>query len=192
MKTILNYLFLLPTLLFGITINAQLNSKSIPIMKFTIESGQNNLQDVTDDLISVDAYLIFYMEEGPNEFNFANVWPKAESQSYGTVEFISSKVYPAKGDFPSHSVNNYYWNYNNTYDDNKGLAILRVVKIFQEDKTLSLVEITTDKGAVLTYFGKVLGGMTSAEIEDAINGMDEELKKDPYNLELLEGFRNDN
>ena len=86
--------------------------------------------DYTDWYIQNGCYTVFYISE-PGNFCMANVCPKENTQSYGTISMWEEKVYPETEGSWEMNVFTFRWSYQNSYDSKTGSAMCRLVKIYK-------------------------------------------------------------
>jgi hypothetical protein len=119
--------------------------------KYFIVDGFSNDTSITDLLTENEALIRFYPLDSKGTWFMANIWPKSYSQSFGKITNLISQR-----DFDEGKVIDLYsfdWEYQNTYDEQRGTAKVFLVKMYLPKTTIFKIEIEVDSSNVLTYSG---------------------------------------
>jgi len=158
MKTTLKYCFLiamivlLPQVLFA-------GDKQEEVAKFVITDASINGVDQTALYLEAGAYLVFYTSGDDNTLNMANVWPKSDSQSYGSTFSMESKSYDETSDQYEVDIIRFNWRYVNTYDTKRGTAKVEVTKIYKPQGIAFIIKIIPENLDILIYKGYMDGSV---------------------------------
>lgn len=117
---------------------------------YKIESAIFDTLDYSDYYIEQSAYMKFYTLEGDTNLYFANIMPKAQTQSFGNIKDLTKISYPAKGG--TIDAIKFYWYYENTYDNVQGIAKIIFVEIeeVENPEFLCLMVLNANKYNVYT------------------------------------------
>ena len=126
--------------------------------KFTISKAVVDGYNCSEEYRSNNAYLVFYNSEG-NEFCMANVWPKSDTQSYGTITGWKSYRYNETETEYASDVFKFKWHYRNSYDDKQGVASCKLIKIYKPSGVVYEFEYILPNGSTAHYSGYMQGTM---------------------------------
>lgn len=96
----------------------------------------------------------FYNIEGDSNLYFANILPKAQTQSFGYIKDLTKISYPAKGG--TIDAIKFYWYYENTYDNVQGIAKIIFVEIEEVENPEFLCLMVLNANKYNVYTGTVL------------------------------------
>jgi hypothetical protein len=126
--------------------------------KFTINEAIIDGVDLSTRYRKEGAYLVFYNSKG-NEFCMANVWPKTDSQSYGVITDWKEYNYKETADKYAMDVFTFNWHYRNSYDNKKGVASCRLIKIYKPSGVVYEYEYVLSNGSTARFSGYMQGSM---------------------------------
>jgi hypothetical protein len=148
LKQLLVLLFILVQTVYAHSQNS-LNSYE----KYIIIDGFSNDTSITDLLTENEALIRFYPVDNKGTWFMANIWPKSYSQSFGKITNLGSERGFDEGKLID--LYNFDWEYQNTYDEQKGTAKVFLVKMYLPESIIFKIEIEVDSTNVLTYSGIV-------------------------------------
>lgn len=126
--------------------------------KFTITKAIIDGYDHSARYCANGAYLVFYKSNG-NEFCMANVWPKADSQSCGIITDWQEYNYKETVDKYAMDVFKFNWHFENSYDDKKGVAACKLIKIYKPSGVVYEYEYVLSNGTTAQFSGYMQGTM---------------------------------
>ena len=126
--------------------------------KFTITKAVVDGYDHSATYKSNGAYLVFYKSEN-NEFCLANVWPKSDTQSYGIITDWKEYNYKETSTEYATDVFKFNWHFENSYDDKKGVAACRLIKIYKPSGVIYEYEYVLSNGSTARFSGYMQGTM---------------------------------
>jgi hypothetical protein len=133
----------------------QLQKFNISLEKvYKIESAIFDTLDYSDQYIEQNAYMKFYTIEGDTNLYFANIMPKAQTQSFGYIRDLTQISYPAKGG--TIDAVKFYWYFENTYDNVQGIAKIIFVEAEEDESPEFLCLMILNANGYNVYSGSVL------------------------------------
>lgn len=150
-------------------------SKSKLITKYIITHASQNEIDITENLLKEKSYLILYKNLNPEsdadegDLFFANVWDVSESQSFGRIYNMESSQTPETDESYRTSTLNFNWSYQNSYDDERGTAKVKILTVFKPAGITFTTTIVAEDLEIYKYKGYVDGSLDSSisgEIKD--------------------------
>ncbi len=96
----------------------------------------------------------FYTLEGDTNLYFANIMPKAQTQSFGYIRDLTQISYPAEGKMID--ALKFYWYYENTYDNVQGIAKIIFVETEEDESPEFLCLMILNANGYNVYSGSVL------------------------------------
>ena len=126
--------------------------------KFTITKAIVDGYDRSTVYKADGAYLVFYNSDS-NEFCMANVFPKSKSQSYGVITDWKEYNYKETSNEYATDVFKFNWHFENSYDDKKGVATCRLIKIYKPSGVIYEYEYVLSNGSTAQFSGYMQGTM---------------------------------
>ena len=113
-------------------------------------------EDCSDLYAEEGAFLAFYKSDA-GDFCMANVWPNAETQSYGAItDWVAYHNEATEEDYASDEFH-FNWHYSNSYDDNTGVASCVVFKVYKPEGILYALFYQLEDGSMAVYSGAMNG-----------------------------------
>ena len=134
------------------------NAQQRDYAKFTITKAVIDGYDHSANYRSNGAYLVFYKSES-NEFCMANVWPKSDTQSYGVITDWKEYSYKETSAEYATDVFKFNWHFENSYDDKRGIAACRLIKIYKPSGVIYEYEYVLSNGSTARFSGYMEGTM---------------------------------
>ena len=154
MKKLIYLLIGLTIIITILLVNSQ-KSERVVLSKFIITEGSINGVDMTSKLIEGNAYTIFYTDKDDEEdpIFMANIWPDKESESFGPM--LDMELFLDDEPFENYKTETYYfnWQYENTYDNDKGIVQTQFIKIIEPDGVTSILRMVLENSDVIIYNG---------------------------------------
>lgn len=127
------------------------------VARFIIKDARLNNVDITKQIFDAGAYLAIYTPENSSEYNFANVHPKDNTQSFGRMTNI--KRYTEEETPTSYEALaiNFRWSYINDYDSKKGTADVQLFLVEKQAGVTFECKIIPENLDVLVYKGHMEG-----------------------------------
>ena len=133
----------------------QLQKFNISLDKvYKIESVIFDTLDYSDQYIEQRAYMKFYTIEGDTNLYFANIMPKAQSQSFGYIRDLTKISYSAAGG--TIDALKFYWYFENTYNNVKSIAKIIFVDTGKDESPEFLCFMFLNAHGYNVYSGSVL------------------------------------
>jgi len=126
--------------------------------KFTITKAIIDGYDQSARYKVDGAYLVFYKSDS-NEFCMANVFPKSDSQSYGVITDWKEYNYKETSTEYATDVFKFNWHFENSYDDKKGVAACRLIKIYKPSGVVYEYEYVLSNGSTAQFSGYMQGSI---------------------------------
>jgi hypothetical protein len=127
------------------------------VAKFIITDARMNGKDITPASTAANQYLIFYTLPNDTSMYFANVLSKVGSQSYGITYDIHVYTTPATATDYETDHFTFKWSYANSYDQHKGTATVRLLKIGKPNGVAFEMTVISENLDVLEYKGYMEG-----------------------------------
>jgi hypothetical protein len=127
-------------------------------IKFHVIEAFENDEDITENALYEMQYLQLKPVLEPKMGNiFSNVWAKSNSSSYGWISDFTHTSLKIDDEKDVEKLE-FTWSYQNTCNDEKGTAnvIIHIGNSHDYSGIFSM-QISTDKGNVLIYYGEVEG-----------------------------------
>ena len=156
MKTI-NTIFAIIIGAFFASINAQ---EIETIATFEVLDGRDNGSDITPQMLEANAYLALYLSSDKEDVMFANVWELNNSQSFGSAYAIVKEEFPETDEDYKGVLFNFNWSYQNSYDDKKGTAKVKLLVIFKPQGAYFEFTIIPEDLDELVYKGVMNGDLS--------------------------------
>lgn len=150
---VLNFIYGLYILFLSSGILYAQEEKQTIIAKFIITDATINGVDLTRTLVENESYIIFYTNEIDSLVYMANVWPKANTQSFGPIS--SFEIEKSKAAYNSNDADtyNFNWSYKNSFDNKKGTAKVKVIEIYQQQGIAFTLKINLENSDFAIYKG---------------------------------------
>ena len=150
-------------LLIGLTViitillvNSQ-TSERVILSKFIITDGSLNGVDISSNLLEVQAYTIFYTDKNDKDdpIFMANIWPNSDTKSFGPM--LDTELFLEDESFENYKTETYYfnWQFENSYDNNKGIVQAQFTKIIEPNSVTSTLIITLENSDIFIYNGYI-------------------------------------
>ena len=97
------------------------------------------------------------------EIMFSNYWAKSDSQSSGRIYSIEKEEFPETEKELKHGLYQFQWSYNNSYDDKKGTAKIRLFIIYKPQGVYFECTVLPENLDVLVYKGRMEGDLAALE-----------------------------
>lgn len=121
--------------------------------RFIIKNAYVKGQDYSEQYRNAGAYLSLYDNDGMPCMSI--VMPKQKSQSYGPVTDMDAQHYNATSYSYERDVLKYTWNYQNSYDNNKGEAVCRLDVTYKGNEALFVFEFVLPNGEMSRFSGSM-------------------------------------
>jgi hypothetical protein len=135
-----------------------IRAQQVDYAKFTITKAIIDGYDYSTRYKADGAYLVFYNSDS-NEFCMANVFPKSDSQSYGIITDWQEYNYKETSTEYASDVFKFNWHFENSYDDKKGVAACRLIKIYKPSGVVYEYEYVLSNGSMAQFSGYMQGTM---------------------------------
>ncbi len=152
MKNVFTFIIILLTATFSA------KAQQEDYAKFTITKAIVDGYDRSNVYKADGAYLVFYNSDS-NEFCMANVFPKSKSQSYGVITDWKEYNYKETANEYATDVFKFNWHFENSYDDKKGVAACRLIKIYKPSGVIYEYEYVLSNGSTAQFSGYMQGTM---------------------------------
>ncbi|MEL4456708.1 hypothetical protein [Lutimonas vermicola] len=156
-------LFILSCLVYNISLGQ--DRQEVALGKYIITDAKMNGVDVTQEILEAEAFTVFYMYENEEGLHMANVWPKKNSQSYGSVSSFSIEY--KKDTYEGYKADYYSfdWHYTNDYDQKTGIAKVSVIEVFETQGVVLIMKMITDDSDEIEYVGYMEGELDFSTFE---------------------------
>lgn len=131
------------------------------IAKFIISDARFNGIDVTPTFLAEGGYFVFYTITGDNDLYFGNIRSKSKSQSFGTVYGMNHTSLPQTTTEYASETFTFNWSYINTYDNKKGTAKVKLVKIQKPAGIAFHLTMVAENLDLMDYKGYMEGSLQS-------------------------------
>ena len=121
------------------------------VAKFIITDARINGRDVTPQAAAAGEYLIFYTLPGDTTMYLANVLSKPGTQSYGITYNMNAYTTPKTATEYETDHFTFNWSYANSYDQHKGTATVKLLKIGKPSGVAFEMTIIPENLDVLEY-----------------------------------------
>lgn len=121
--------------------------------RFIIKNAYVKGQDYSNLYRDADAYLVLYDKDGTA--CMAIVMSKKNSRSYGSISDMDVQHYEATPYSYERDVLKYTWNYQNSYDNNKGEALCRLDVTYKGNEVLFVFEYVLPNGEMSRFSGSM-------------------------------------
>lgn len=163
MKKPLFSILILSCLVYNISFGQE--REEVTLGKFIITHAEVNGLDVTQELLDAEAYTAFYMYENEEGLHMANVWPKKNSQSYGSASSFSIDYQKETYEDYEADYFSFDWNYTNDYDEKIGIARVSVIEILQPEGVDYILKMITEELDTTLYKGYMEGPLNLSEFD---------------------------
>lgn len=151
MKTVKQFIKMIILLLtisgYGQYINQEI------IGSFHIQNGMKDGMNIQQNLLDQKAKIIFYRDSETGELMMCNYWTKDNTQSFGKISSIHKEVMEATSNNYPYEEYLFEWNFQNTYDEKKGTAQVKLLVVQSDNETLYQITIVPKDLKVLLYIG---------------------------------------
>jgi hypothetical protein len=125
--------------------------------RFIIKDARLNDVDITEQIFDAGAYLAIYTPENSNEYSFANVQPKHDTQSFGRMTNIKRHTEEETSTSYEALALDFRWSYINDYDNKKGTADVQLFLVKKQAGVTFECKIIPENLDVLVYKGYMEG-----------------------------------
>ncbi len=125
-------------------------SQDIDTAKYIIIEAKINKIDFSEDYFENGQYLSFYNDEDENPC-FLNSKADGEEYSYGRV--YGYKLKETKVDDCVAEEISFRWQYNNSYDDQSGYALVQLKRIYRENGVQFYIKILSKTLDIIEFAG---------------------------------------
>ena len=129
------------------------------LARFIITDAKFNGEDVTPEVVKNKAYTVFYTLKGREEFYMANYFSEADSQSFGLLYDSNLEVFEETEEEYKTDVLTSSWRYTNDYDDKKGTAKIKLIKIYKPQGIIFELTIILENLDLIVYKGYMEGSL---------------------------------
>ena len=154
MKKLIYLLIGLAAIITILVVNSQ-TSERVILSKFIITDGSINGVDISSHLLEAQAYIIFYTDKNDKDdpIFMANIWPTPDTKSFGPMH--NMELFLGNEPFENYKTETYYfnWQFENTYDNNKGIVQAQFTKIIEPNRVTSTLIITLENSDIFIYNG---------------------------------------
>ena len=154
MKKLLYFLIGLTVIITILLVNSQI-SERVVLSKFIITDGSLNGVDISFNLLEAQAYTIFYTDKNDKDdpIFMANIWPNPDTKSFGPM--LDMELFLGVEPFENYKTETYYfhWQYENTYDNNKGIGQAQFTKFIEPNGVTSTLIMTLENSDIFIYNG---------------------------------------
>lgn len=130
---------------------------------FEIFDARDNGTDITPEALEDKAKLVLYKSMDGKEIMFSNFWAKSDSQSSGRIYSVEKEEFPETEKELKHGLYQFQWSYNNSYDDKKGTAKIRLFVIYKPQGVYFECTVLPENLDVLVYKGRMEGDLAALE-----------------------------
>lgn len=127
--------------------------------KFIIQDARLNKADITEHVLKSKSYLAVYTVKGDTQPKFANVMASADTQSYGNIFDLVGETKEATDNTYKTESYSFKWSYINDYDNKKGTAIIKLLKITKDVGIAFECTIIPENLDVIVYKGYMEGSL---------------------------------
>ncbi len=133
------------------------------LAKFIIIDASINGIDVTSTLLANEAYIVFYTSDNDGLIYMANVFPKSNSQSYGSMYSVETQK--KRETYETYATDIFYfnWRYINTYDNTKGIAKVQMIKVYKPQGVVFVIKFIFENQDIIIYKGYMEGTIDFSE-----------------------------
>ena len=154
MKKLIYLLIGLAAIITILVVNSQ-TSERVILSKFIITDGSINGVDISSNLLEAEAYTIFYTDKNDEDdpIFMANIWPNPDTKSFGPM--IDTELFLGDESIENYKTETYYfnWEYENTYDNNKGIGQAQFTKFIEPNGVTSTLIMTLENSDIFIYNG---------------------------------------
>lgn len=129
--------------------------------KFIIQDFRFNKADYSEQMVKDKCYLAIYLIRGDKRIYFANVNPRANTESYGDIFSLNDETIAETDSTYKQEIYSFKWSYVNSYDKRKGTSTIRLIKIIKDAGIAFECTIIPENLDVLVYKGYMEGSLKS-------------------------------
>lgn len=162
---------LLIALFFSLGSLLSIGQKVLPLDGFSVTESSYNGVDLTEVSRAKQQYIIFFEVEGEEGVVYLmNEMHAENTKSFGKITSIKREHYSKSKDFYPLDVYTFYWEYENSYDDKKGVAKGKLDQIFMPDGGVAaMLTITISSDEILQFNGFMKGNVRFDKITKSRN-----------------------
>lgn len=127
---------------------------------FEISDARENGDDITPEAVEDQAKLVLCKSMDGKEIMFSNFWAISESQSSGRIYSVQKEVFSETEKELKHDFYQFQWSYNNSYDDKKGTAKIKLYVIYKPQGIYFECTVLPENLDVLVYKGRMEGDLS--------------------------------
>ena len=113
-------------------------------------------EDYSAQYAEEGAFLAFYKSES-GDFCMANVWPKADTQSYGHITDWTAFYNEATETDYACDEYHFKWHYSNSYDENTGVAFCSLIRLYKPEGFTYALLYQLEDDSMAYYSGDMHG-----------------------------------
>lgn len=133
------------------------------IAELEIKDARINDIDYTEDLTNKKNNLYFYKFMNSEQIYFSNHFEVKDTQSYGRIYNVVREHFAATADAYEKDIYKFKWSYENTYDDEKGTAVILMTLKHKLQGIYFELIMTVDNLDVNRYKGEFKGSISFFE-----------------------------
>ncbi len=147
---------------FSIQAQSTIENKE-QIIKFEIRDARENDIDITPQVLSDKAYLVFYLSNDGSEVLFSNYRKIPETQCYGKIYSVKIEDNPeTETDFRNIEYN-FQWSYTETNDNYNGTAEVKLFLVYKTKGVYFECSIIKENLDEFIYKGIMIGDLSSID-----------------------------
>lgn len=139
--------------------------EQVELARFIITDATFNGEDATPEVVKNKAYTVFYTFRGKEEVYMANYFSEADSQSFGLLYDSNLEVFEETDEEYKTDVLTSSWRYTNDYDDKKGTAKIKLIKIYKPQGIIFELTIIAENLDLMVYKGYMEGSLDFSLID---------------------------
>lgn len=133
-------------IIMGLKVFCQTEKQYLVNDKYTINYAFIDSVDVTTNYVLQGSFITFFLMEDYEGILFmAIVCPNSESMSVGAIEFIDLNKFDESEEYCAIDYYKFHWHYINTYDEERGVAMVRFLVFYHSHETLFAIEIIPEE-----------------------------------------------
>lgn len=121
------------------------------VSKFAITEAIYNKENKTALFVGENACTVFYIAPD-GEMCMANMWLNKQTQSYGHMRLVDRITHKKRAKKEKVDYN-FRWYYQNSYDDKKGVALVKLTEFREEGNMFYTMKMILENKDVITFKG---------------------------------------
>lgn len=139
--------------------NREDSEEQVDLARFIITDAKFNGEDITPMAVKNKAYTVFYTYKGKEDVYMANFFSEADSQSFGLLYDSNLEMFDETDEEYKTDVLTSSWSYTNDYDDKKGTAKIKLIKIYKPQGIIFELTIIAENLDLIVYKGYMEGSL---------------------------------